>query len=308
MDGDSYILAVNKDTGKQVWKTKRTVFNPNWSTPVMWQTDKGNQLIVLGGGALKAYAPNTGSELWAVPDFGAPIPVPVIGDNFLFASAASGVEAGVTKSPLRWVYYEEFDTNKDGKVHTTEIPESAKIIFNPDQPEEKLPARSIVRWMDRNGDSAMTKVEFKNFINMINMNVRSSIKAITPGGGKAAAGKSKVAWKYERSIPHMTSSIYFDGKIYLANSGGRVTCLDAKTGAQIYRKRLGKGSYSASPVIANGHIYICSLDGLITVFQTGKVANVVASIDLGQRISATPAIANDTLFIRTATHLHAFSK
>ena len=181
-------------------------------------------------------------------------------------------------------------------------------MFNPDLPDSKMPTRTIVTWMDRDEDNAMSKKEFENFLKLTNLNVRSAIKAIKPGSKKGATSKTQVAWKYERSIPHMSSSIYFDGKVYLANSGGRVTCLNAKTGKEIYRKRLANGSYSASPVIANGNAYICSQEGVITVFQTGKEGKVLATNDLGQPINATPAISGDTIFVRTDTHLHAFGE
>jgi outer membrane protein assembly factor BamB len=308
MDGDSYILAVDKNTGKEAWKSKRLVFNPNWSTPAIWPTDKGDQLIVLGGGALKAYAPLSGKELWTVPGFGAPIPVPVVGEGYLYASTTSGTEAGMNDSPLRWKYYTKFDKNKDGMIHVSEIPAKAFILFNPDLPESKMPTRGIVSWMDRNKDNAMTQKEFQQFLDLTNLNVRSSIKAIKLGTKADADSAVEVAWKYERSIPHMSSCIYVDGKVYLANNGGRVTCLDARTGKVIYRKRLGNGVYSASPVSANGNIYISSQDGAMTVFKAGDDPKVLATNGLGERINASPAIADDTIYVRTDTHLYAFSE
>jgi outer membrane protein assembly factor BamB len=91
-----------------------------------------------------------------------------------------------------------------------------------------------------------------------------------------------------------------------------VTAYDAKTGDEIYQKRaIATGSYYASPVAANGHIYFSSLkDGEITVIEAGgKSPKVVAkNPPLGERMSATPAIADDTLYIRTADHLYAFSE
>jgi outer membrane protein assembly factor BamB len=87
-----------------------------------------------------------------------------------------------------------------------------------------------------------------------------------------------------------------------------VTCLEAKTGKELYRKRLASGSYSASPVITNGNVYIASQEGVVTVFQAGEAAKVLATNDLGQTVNATPAIAGDVIFVRTETHLHAFGE
>ncbi len=302
MDGDSYLLAVNKNTGDEVWKAKRNVFNPNWSSPVIWRNGDRDEVVILGGGTLKAYDPATGTELWTLEEFGVPIPVPFVGGGYLYTSTVSGTEAGMNNSPMRWEYYTDYDKNNDGLIQAMEIPEDHTILMDPDQPESKMPARGIIGWMDRNKDEAMSKEEFDQFARLTMMDVRSSIQAITPG-----EDKPEVAWKYERSIPYMPSSLYLDGYIYMAKGGGVVTCLDAKTGEQIYRKRVGKGNYSASPVAADGRIYISSQEGLVTVFEAGKEPTVLANNELSEKINATPAIVEDTLYLRTETHLYAFS-
>jgi hypothetical protein len=91
-----------------------------------------------------------------------------------------------------------------------------------------------------------------------------------------------------------------------------VTAYDTTTGDELYQKRaVASGDYYASPVAANGHIYFASLtDGTITVLKAGSnTPEVVAkNPPLGERLAATPAIANDTLYVRTAGHLYAFSE
>ncbi len=306
IDGDSYVLGVNAKTGKVKWKTERKVFSPNWSTPAIWQRDGGAQLVILGGGMLKGYEPLTGKELWTVEEMGAPIAVPVVGDSVLYVSAASGTQAGVNKSPLRWSFYTEFDKNSDGKIHVTEIPADKKLVMDPDLPEQAMPARSIVRWMDKDRDGAMSEAEFTAFLKMTNLDVRSSIRAIR-AGGKVNVGVDEV-WKYERSVPHMTSSIYYGGRVYMAKAGGVVTCLDGKTGKRIYAKRLGgRGGIASSPVVANGNVYVCSLDGVVTVFEAGDEGKVVGRSELGEAINATPAIVEGVVYLRVGKHLHAFS-
>ena len=87
---------------------------------------------------------------------------------------------------------------------------------------------------------------------------------------------------------------------------------DAKTGDQLYMERtVAEGPYYASPVAANGHIYFTSLaDGVVTVLKAGgNTPEVVATNPiLGERVSATPAIADDAIYIRTAGHLYAFAE
>jgi hypothetical protein len=84
-----------------------------------------------------------------------------------------------------------------------------------------------------------------------------------------------------------------------------------KTGDEVYQKRAAaNGNYYASPVAANGHIYVVSLsDGAVTVLKAGSASGEVAAKNppLGERTAATPAIAGDTLYVRTAGTLYAFA-
>ena len=87
-----------------------------------------------------------------------------------------------------------------------------------------------------------------------------------------------------------------------------VTCLKAATGEPNYeQERLGSpGTYYSSLVAANGIIYACSVNGVVTAFRAGDKFEVLGTNDLKERISATPAIADNTLYLRTDKHLYAF--
>ena len=96
----------------------------------------------------------------------------------------------------------------------------------------------------------------------------------------------------------------------MVKDGGTITAYDADSGKEVYQKRLAAtGSYYASPVAANGNVYFVSLDnGSFTVLKGGAAkADVVAeNPPLNERTAATPAIADDTLYVRTDKHLYAF--
>ena len=66
------------------------------------------------------------------------------------------------------------------------------------------------------------------------------------------------------------------------------------------------GQYSASPVIANGHLYFCSEEGQVTVVQAGDAFKIVAQKELGERLFVTPALDADTIYLRGEKHLWAF--
>ena len=98
----------------------------------------------------------------------------------------------------------------------------------------------------------------------------------------------------------------------MVKDGGIVTAYDAKTGQEVYQERaVAAGKYFSSPVAANGHIYFTSLDdGTITVVKAGsdKPEVVAKNPKLGERTAATPAIAEDVLFVRTDKHVYAFAE
>jgi outer membrane protein assembly factor BamB len=92
-----------------------------------------------------------------------------------------------------------------------------------------------------------------------------------------------------------------------------LTAFDLRTGKEVYaqEREAANGKYYASPVAANGHIYLTSLeDGVVTVLKAGsmKPEVVMKNPKLGERVAATPAIADDTLYVRTAGHLYAFAE
>ena len=93
----------------------------------------------------------------------------------------------------------------------------------------------------------------------------------------------------------------------MVRSGGLLTCVNAATGRIVYDQRLeGAGQYSASPVIANGHLYLISDRGLVSVVKAGDAFELVHQHDLGEPAFVTPAFDPTTIYIRTRTSLCAF--
>jgi outer membrane protein assembly factor BamB len=84
---------------------------------------------------------------------------------------------------------------------------------------------------------------------------------------------------------------------------GVLACLDAKTGEEQYRKRLG-GDCNSSPFASDGRIYLSNNDGKTFVVRAGKQFELLATNELGERITATPAITGDALLYRTDSHLY----
>jgi len=133
-----------------------------------------------------------------------------------------------------------------------------------------------------------------------------NLAAIRPGG-RGDITESHVQWNLRRGIPEIPSPVFHAGRLYLVRSGGILSCVRTDTGEVIYRQRLGaSGQYSASPVIANDHVYLFSTKGVITVVKCGDEFTVTHQADLDASIAATPAMDRHSLYLRTGDALLAF--
>ena len=126
-------------------------------------------------------------------------------------------------------------------------------------------------------------------------------------GGHGDVTASHVAWMIKKSAPHTPSMLLEGDELYMVSDGGIASCVDAKRGTVYWNERLG-GSYSASPILAGGKIYFVSEAGVANVISIGKKFKLLAKNDLRERSLASPAVADDALFIRTAEHLWKFQR
>ncbi len=225
-----YIIALDKLTGKTVWKTDRsgelpekTDFRKAFCTPLAIEVDGRPLLISPAAHRLFAYDPATGKELWHVeysPGF-SNVPRPLFGHGLLY------ICTGYMK-PQLW--------------------------------------------------------------------------AIRPEG-EGDVTKTNVVWKVTQHVPANPSPLLVGDELYLVSDAGIATCLDAKTGEELWRQRFG-GTYWASPLYADGKIYFWNEEGATTVIKPGRTFDLVAKNELDAGIMATPAVVDSSLLIRTRTHLY----
>jgi outer membrane protein assembly factor BamB len=135
--------------------------------------------------------------------------------------------------------------------------------------------------------------------------MQSELWAIrTAGSGDVT--DTNVLWKSKQGIPFKPSILLVGNRIYMVSDNGIARRLDAKTGEQVWQKRL-EGKYTASPVYAEGFVYFCSEQGLTTVMRADAGSTkpeVVAENELHGRFMASPAIAGNAMFLRTDKHLY----
>jgi outer membrane protein assembly factor BamB len=96
--------------------------------------------------------------------------------------------------------------------------------------------------------------------------------------------------------------LFYEGRLYLMVDSGILTCLDAATGKNIYKDRVG-GNFFASPIVADGKIIALSREGELVMAKPGDTFEILGRSKLGDGASATPAVANNRLYLRTDTHL-----
>jgi outer membrane protein assembly factor BamB len=142
------------------------------------------------------------------------------------------------------------------------------------------------------------------------------IFAIRPGAAgdislkKDEKSNKYIAWYLKFAGPYNPSPVVYDGYLYVLYDRGMVSCFDAKTGKEVYkRQRLPGGSaFTASPVAAAGKVYCLSEDGDTYVLEAGPKFKVIAKNGLDEMSLATPAVVRDSLLIRTATKLYRIRK
>lgn len=318
----SKVLALDRATGALLWETPRPLNRSSWSTPMIWEHERGADLVVLGNGRAYGYDPGTGEERWWVNGFARePISVPVAGGGQLFLSVSmQGGRGDLTLDPEPfWAAMLQFDRDADGRIGRSEVTHYFTLPFRPELPLEHpgfgmpLPDDSTRRRQrqqelfdgrDGNRDGFWTKEEFTD-----DMSVgygRPNLMAIRPGG-RGDISESHVNWSLQRGIPEIPSPIFHEGRLYLVRDGGLLSCVRADSGELVYRERLGaSGQYKASPVIAGHHLYLCSGQGVLTIARLGDTFEITHQVDLGAAVSATPAMDPRTLYIRTEEALLAF--
>ncbi|HUQ89084.1 MAG TPA: PQQ-binding-like beta-propeller repeat protein [Vicinamibacterales bacterium] len=129
-----------------------------------------------------------------------------------------------------------------------------------------------------------------------------SLLAIRPDG-RGDVTRTHVAWSLTRGAPLTPSPIVVGDDLYIVNDGGIASCIDARTGNVIWQSRLG-GTYSASPVFADGRLYFPSEQGVTTVLAPGKEARRLAANRLDGGLLASMAVAGGSFFLRTDSALY----
>ena len=229
----SYVLRIDKMTGKTVWKVERPTDaiseSPDaYTTPAVIQVGTATEIVVSGGDIVTGHDPASGKELWRLEGLN-----PSNDPNYRIV-ASPVVSAGLIIAPSR----------------------------------------------------------------------QNPIIAIRPGG-RGDVTQSHKAWQFPRG-PDVPSPVSDGTHVFIVNDNGVVYALNVKTGAVVWGpSRLKAGTYSASPILAEGRVYVTNEDGLTSVFAAAPAFQVLAENSLNDYTLSSPAVSEGQIFIRTAKHLFA---
>jgi len=233
---DSFVVALNAETGEVVWKTERDEL-PSWGTPTVSGPAAAPELVTNASNFVRGYDPRTGRELWRIGGSSKlTAPTPIFG----------------------------------GGLH---------IVASGRAPERPVFA---VRPGAR-GDLTLPKGEDHS---------------------------AQVAWSKTGRGSYMPTPLAYRGVLYVLANNGVFDAYDLATGKEMYRQRLplvGSG-YSASPVAADGKIYLSNEDGDMLVVEAGPVFKLVATNAIGEMLMATPALSEGVMYVRATSTLFAIGK
>ena len=127
---------------------------------------------------------------------------------------------------------------------------------------------------------------------------------------KDETSNRSIAWSKTRSGPYMPTPIIYSGLLYTCQNNGVLTCYDVKSGEEKYRRRIehAGGGFSASPVAADGLIFLPSEDGEVFVIKAGSEFQLMATNHMGEVLMATPALSEGTMYMRGRHHVFAIGQ
>lgn len=300
-DTNSFMVAVDKTSGRVRWKVDRPGIISGYSTPILYQPKDGGglQIIVPESFQLSAYAATTGERLWWVNGLACEMKsIPAVDGDIIYINGWGFPENQPGKQVKVMPFAEALekgDADKDGQIALAEgVDERSKNKFYFE-----------VFDLDKNG-----KLDAKEWgiyqAMMASENGLLSIKL----GGRGDMTTKNVRWKYTRPVPQVPSTLLYKGVLYMVNDGGILISFKPETGEVIKQGRLQGAidKYFASPVAADGKVFLVSEAGHVTVLQAAGEWEIIRVNDLDDECFATPAILDNKLYIRTRSALYCFGK
>jgi outer membrane protein assembly factor BamB len=187
------------------------------------------------------------------------------------------------------------------------------MVLRPELPEGHpgrvfpFPLVGMFDGLDKDKNGEVTEEEWNSLVANFSSMDTPIVMALRPDA-VGTNEETRIAWKYSRGIPEIPTPLCYEHKLFVVRDGGLLQCLEAASGKVLYQERLGVGGgYTASPIAADGRVYLPSHSGTIVVVDArAKELKVLARNVIGEKITATPALAENRMYVRTERHLFAF--
>jgi len=295
-DGGAYLVAYDEKTGAERWKVERPGVTHSYATPAIHEVEGGPaEVVVSGTFQVTAYSLKDGAKNWWMDGAAwqtKSVPVFAHGRCYLnsFMPSMSEMQYPSFKGKLS-----EVDADKDGKV--------AKTEYGDDQ------LHQLWFLFDQDHDGFLNETEW-GFATRSN-DATGGLFAIDLGG-KGDVTKTGVKWMTDnrRSLSDTTTPVAVGDALFIIQEGGILTSLDLETGKIVKQERVGEPApYFASPVAADGKIYLASQAGGLTVVKATPEWEQISSFVLDdEEIWATPALAGDAVYVRGKSALYCFER
>ena len=192
---------------------------------------------------------------------------------------------------------------------------TAKLIDVNGQTQVVAPAAEAAMAYDPTTGEELWRVRYVGGFNVTSLPLyaHGMIYVFTSGGtnhllavrpdGSGDVTDSHIVWTTTRGTPQIPSPVIVDDLMFLVTDNGVARCLDPRTGDQIWQKRLG-GEYWSSPLYANGQLYFTNKEGETKVLAATREAPEIVTNELDGSFVASPAVAGNSLIMRSTTHLY----
>lgn len=299
----SYLIAVDKNSGRVRWKVERPVVISGYSTPIIYQPSLGpKQVVIPESFQLSAYSVADGKRVWWVRGLACEMKSIASHDGEYLYINGWGFPSNQPGQQVKTIPFEEalakYDKNKDREIAKPEVSGTEMM-------DKYLSGAFEAFDMDRN--ERLNDKDWEVFRAM--MASENGLLAIKMGGeGDQTA--SAIRWRYQKPVPQVPSTLLYKGVLYMINDSGILLSFDPATGNVIKQGRLHGAidKYFSSPVAADDKVFLIGQGGQVSVLKAAGDWEVLAVNELDDECFATPAIADGRIYIRTRSALYCFGK
>ena len=311
---DHFLLAVEKETGKELWKVPQEEPFTSEMACTACPIVAGDKLITHTARSVQAFELSSGKQIWEVKCATTATSTPVLAGTDVIVAAWNKMGEPVLRPTFPSFEQLLAKNDKDGDklISREELPRL--WIFHRPEGVEAPQNGATIRFerVDRNRNRKIDAGEWsRQLLDLEKYRAGYAAHGMLaiPVNSQGSLKEEQVRTLDTNSIPEVPSPLYHDGHIYYVKNGGILTCLQLATGKRVYRIRTrGTGTHYASPIIADGKIFSLAGNGQVSVIRLGPRPAILAVNDLEEETYASPAIVDGVIYIRTHSRLYAFGK